>query len=59
MEYEKFESWENTPLSRHVISSSNIMVESETGRVVAVFYNNYDLDDVLEQLEKVKENGTL
>ncbi|RLF56013.1 MAG: hypothetical protein DRN27_10005 [Thermoplasmata archaeon] len=59
MEYEKFESWENTYMSRHVISSDVIMTEKETGRVVAVFYNDYDLDDVLEQLKKVKENGTL
>jgi len=34
----------------HEIISDNILVCSETGRVVAVFYNDYDLADVLQKL---------
>ncbi len=34
----------------HKIESNNVMVCNETGRVVAVFYNDYDLEDVLTKL---------
>ena len=39
----------------HTIESHNILTEKETGRVVAVFYNDYDLDAVLELQEKLKK----
>ena len=39
----------------HSIKSDNILVDKETGRVVAVFYNDYDLDAVLESQEKLKK----
>ena len=39
----------------HAIESSNILTDKETGRVVAVFYNDYDLDDVLALQTKIKE----
>lgn len=35
----------------HEIKSDSVLICSETGRVVAVFYNDYDLDSVLSQLE--------
>jgi hypothetical protein len=38
----------------HQIESSNILLEKETGRVVAVFYNDYDLDDVMYQISTKK-----
>ena len=34
----------------HAMRSEQVMVCSETGRVIAVFYNDYDLDDVLSKL---------
>lgn len=34
----------------HKITSSNVLICAETGRVVAVFYNDYDLDELLQQL---------
>lgn len=45
MEYFKSDSG-NT----HKIESRQVMCEEETGRVVATFYNDYDLDDVLKQI---------
>lgn len=48
---------DGTPGS-HEIISDNVLVEDQTGRVVAVFYNDYDLDDVvsgLKELEDIKE----
>lgn len=36
----------------HEIESTNVLLEKETGRVVAVFYNDYDLNDVLSQLNE-------
>ncbi len=51
MEYEQF-----TGVSTgHSITSKNILTDKETGRVVAVFYNDYDLNDVVEQLEKANK----
>jgi hypothetical protein len=38
----------------HSIDSDNVLVCAETGRVVAVFYNDYDLDDVIEKLTAVE-----
>jgi len=49
MEYEKFTGVSS---GDHTIASDNVLIDKETGRVVAVFYNDYDLDDVVEQLEK-------
>ena len=34
----------------HKIESQNILCDSETGRVIAVFYNDYDLEVLLEIL---------
>jgi len=39
----------------HYIASKNILLERETGRVVAVFYNDYDLKNVVQQLEKANK----
>lgn len=46
MEYEKLNL-----LNTHSIDSRQTLHDADTGRVVAVFYNDYDLDDVLKQLE--------
>ena len=50
-EYEK-----TTSDGTHTIESEQVLICAETGRVIAVFYNDYDLDDVLK---KVKENKKL
>ena len=34
----------------HEIKSCNVLICAETGRVVAVFYNDYDIDDVVSKL---------
>ena len=47
MDYEK-----DTHTGTHTIESEQVLVCAETGRVVAVFYNDYDLDDVLAKIEK-------
>lgn len=39
----------------HEITSNNVMCEQETGRVVAVFYNDYDLEDVISQINDKEE----
>ena len=44
-EYEKC-----TTNSTHIIESEQCLVCAETGRVIAVFYNDYDLDEVLGKL---------
>lgn len=46
MQFEKREYFDN-----HTITSNNILCCADTGRVVAVFYNDYDLDNLLEQVE--------
>ena len=38
----------------HEIISDNVLTCSETGRVVAVFYNDYDLERVIELMEHTK-----
>ena len=48
-EYEKCEGY-----GEHSIKSNNVLVCSDTGRVVSVFYNDYDLDDVLEKLSGIE-----
>tara|TARA_R110002126_G_scaffold2114_4_gene12293 strand:+ start:1054 stop:1212 length:159 start_codon:yes stop_codon:yes gene_type:complete len=40
----------NTSEGYHTIESKQVLVCAETGRVVAVFYNDYDLEDIIEQL---------
>ena len=35
----------------HKIESDNVLLCAETGRVIAVFYNNYDLADFTEMNE--------
>ena len=47
-EYEKSISDGGT----HLIESEQVLVCAETGRVIAVFYNDYDLDNLLEKLNK-------
>lgn len=47
LEFER--SIDNIP---HNIGSHHILTELETGRVVAVFYNDYDLDIVISMLRK-------
>ena len=49
----KYEINENTE-NKHTIESSNILCCGENGRVIAVFFNDYDLDDVIN-LEKENE----
>lgn len=44
----------NTTLGDHEIKSHQILVEKETGRVVAVFYNDYDLNEVLKMQATIK-----
>lgn len=39
----------------HEILSDNVLVCAETGRVVAVFYNDYDLDRVVDALILAKQ----
>ncbi len=48
----KFEFHEN--LSEHTITSSNILCCAETGRVVAVFYNENDLQAATGLIKKVE-----
>ena len=54
-EFEKSEG-----CNTHEILSDNILCCAETGRVVAVFYNDYDLNNVMEKLaENEKLNDRL
>jgi len=39
----------------HEIKSSNVLLCAETGRVIAVFYNDYDLEDVKNKLKAMEE----
>lgn len=39
----------------HVISSTNVLSCSETGRVMAVFYNDFDLDRIIKELKNDKK----
>jgi hypothetical protein len=41
----------------HEIESRNVLCCAETGRVIAVFYNDYDLDELLDQHKRLKELG--
>ena len=50
----KFEKSECT-VDEHTITSNNVLCCAETGRVVAIFYNDYDLDVVIEQQRKAGE----
>lgn len=54
MEYEQFKNTADIPLfeHQHRITSDKVMIEKETGRVVAVFYHDYDLKDVLHEMNK-------
>lgn len=38
---------ENDRLHEHTITSRNVLCCAETGRVIAVFYNDYDIEKVL------------
>lgn len=49
----KYEINENTE-NKHTIESNNMLCCGENGRVIATFYNDYDLDDVIK-LEKENE----
>jgi hypothetical protein len=51
MKYEADTSIVNT----HTIESSNTLCCAETGRVVAVFYNDYDLNSVIELSKEIEE----
>ena len=46
----------DTSFGYHTIESEQVLVCAETGRVIAVFYNDYDLDDVIEQLTKIRSD---
>ena len=41
--------------SEHTISSIQALCCSDTGRVMAVFYNDYDLDGLIEQMKSDKK----
>ena len=47
----------NTSHGSHAIESKHVLVCADTGRVVAVFYNDYDLEGIIEQLENNKDKG--
>ena len=51
MEFER----DTSPGGTHTIESHEVLSDAETGRVVAVFYNDYDLDVVLKLQEKVRD----
>ena len=40
--------------AEHEIKSSNVLLCSDTGRVMAVFYNDYDLDAVVNEMKNDK-----
>ena len=42
-------------LNDHTITSNSVLCCADTGRVVAVFYNDYDLENLLEQLVEAGE----
>ena len=44
--------------NKHTITSNNVLCCAETGRVIAVFYNDYDLDNLLDQLQRIKRLET-
>lgn len=50
MKYEK-----SVGFNKHSIESNQVLCDEETGRVVAVFYNDYDMDDVLAQLNESEQ----
>jgi len=39
----------------HQLHSKNVLLDKENGRVVAVFYNEYDLDQVMKLQEDLKQ----
>lgn len=41
--------YEISKIGTHEITSDNILCCSDTGRVIAVFYNDYDLIEMLNQ----------
>jgi len=47
--------FEKSVYGSHTIESKQVLCDAETGRVVAVFYNDYDLDAVLELQAKLKK----
>lgn len=47
-----FDKCECSAASSHTITSDNVLCCAGTGRVVAVFYNDYDLDAVMERIKK-------
>ena len=51
LEFEK----DTSPGGTHTIESKQVLCDAETGRVVAVFYNDYDLAVVIELQAKLKE----
>lgn len=52
MEDKKYISGDDICPGPHQITSNNQLCCGDTGRVIAVFYNDYDLDEVLEVLNK-------
>lgn len=48
IKYEKSDS-----VIEHSISSNEVLCCAETGRVIAVFYNDYDLDAVIEMEQEL------
>ena len=40
--------------ANHTITSSNVLCCSDTGRVMAVFYNDFDLDAVVNEMKNDK-----
>ena len=59
MSREAFEKADYATLG-HSITSKNVLVEKETGRVTAVFYNDYDFDSVVERIAELEaENNRM
>lgn len=44
---------------KHKIVSENILVDAETGRILAVFHHAGDLHNLIKQHERLKELGGL
>ncbi len=47
--------YKETAGSDHEIKSSNTLHCEETGRVIAVFYNDYDLEELMELIKQQKD----
>ena len=49
--------YKETTGAEHEIKSNNTLHCEDTGRVIAVFYNDYDLNDLMEFIERQQKSG--